>query len=128
MRGILGLPLIRTAQLPTETPSIPAPPPAPGPTATGEPVTVTKEQPIQTFGGDYSFTAGQDVTIDATQVFGDRCTGIVFQGVVGTVQVSINSSPLRSILTDLAINNASIRQLRVITGAASSVVVQLHGV
>ena len=112
------------------TPVIQPPPPvAPNPGASGvsDPALV-KQVPIQNFGGDVLVGASSDVTIDATLQFGDRCTGLLLQMVTGTVQVSINGSALRTIANDQAINDASIRQVRIVTAAASSVILQLHGV
>ena len=90
--------------------------------------TPVKQIPIQTFGGDLLVGASSDITFDATLQFSDRCVGVLFQAATGTVQVSINGSALRTVVADQAINDASIRQVRVVTGAASSVIVQLHGV
>ena len=90
--------------------------------------TVVKQLPIQTFSGDILVGASSDVTIDATLAFSDRCTGIVFQSAAGTVQVSINGSAFRTLVSDQAINDAAIQNIRVRTGLLSSVIVQLHGV
>ena len=87
-----------------------------------------KQLPIQSFGGDILVGASSDLTIDATLQFSDRCVGLLLQGATGTVQVSINGSALRTVISDQAINDASIRQVRVVTGLASSVIVQLHAV
>ena len=116
----------------TRTPQMVAPPPvSQNPGAAGNAdtsTTIVKQLPIQTFGGDNVIGASADVTIDATLQFSDRCTGILLVGATGTVQVQINGGALRTIVSDVAINDASVRQVRIVTGAASSVIVQLHGV
>jgi len=53
---------------------------------------------------------------------------MLLQGITGTVQVSINGSAFRTVITDQAINDASIQTVRVQTAALSSVIIQLHGV
>ncbi len=109
---------------------MPAPPPVlqnPGAAGTSDPA-IIKIVPIQVFSGDIAIAPGTDVTIDATLQFGDRCTGLVIQGVVGLVLISINGSALRTIISDIAINDASIRQVRVNAVAAGATVnIQLHG-
>ena len=113
------------------TPVVPAPPPVvPNPGAAGSNPTpsIVKQVPLQSFGGDVLIGALADTTIDATLQFSDRCTGLLLQAATGTVQVSINGSALRTVVSDQSINDASIRQVRIVTGAASSVILQLHGV
>jgi hypothetical protein len=90
-------------------------------------VVVVKELPIQTFGGDIAVAASSDVTIDATLTFADRCTGYVLQGITGTVQIAINSGALRTVDSNQALNDAYIRQIRIVTAAASTAILQLHG-
>lgn len=114
-------------QLPSLHPNLPATQPVAGPVPTADAI-IVRQRPIQTFGGDILVGASTDITIDATLQFAELCTGVLLQGATGTVQVSINSSALRTVITDQAINDASIRQIRVITGALSSVIVQLHGI
>jgi hypothetical protein len=113
------------------TPQVPAPPPVvnnPGAAGSNPDATIVKQVPLQTFGGDNLVGASADITFDATLVFSDRCTGLLLQAATGTVQVQINGGALRTVVSDQAINDASIRQVRVVTGVASSVILQFHGV
>lgn len=109
------------------TPVMPAPPQVRNPGAVVEKAILVKQEPIQSFGGDVLVNASSDVTIDATLQFGDRCNGLLLVAVVGTVQVQINSGALRTVASDQAINDAYIRQVRIVTGVGSSVILQLHG-
>ena len=112
------------------TPRLPATPPVQpnrGASGVSDP-TIVKQVPIQNFGGDVLIGSGVDVTIDATLQFSDRCTGLLLQAATGGVQVSINGSALRTVVSDQAINDASIRQVRIKTDALGSVILQLHGV
>lgn len=118
---------MRLFEIPQVRPGMPATRPvetAMTPTNPG----LVKQQPIQNFGGDILVPASSDVIIDATLQFSDRCTGVIFQLAIGTVQVSINGSAFRTITNDQVINDAFIRQIRVKTDALSSIIVQLHGV
>ncbi len=119
MAKLFGIPVVGPAWPATQ-------PVASGP-ATFEATTV-KQLPIQNFGGDITVGASADIFIDATLPFSSRCTGMLLQGITGTVQVSINGSAFRTVITDQAINDASIQTVRVQTAALSSVIVQLHGV
>jgi len=114
-------------QIPKVVPFMPKTTPVPSGVATFAAAPV-KQLPLQTFGADNLISASQDVTIDVTLQFGDRCVGMLLVSTTGTVQVSINNGGFRTVTTDQAINDASIQQVRIKTGVASSVIVQFDGV
>lgn len=87
-----------------------------------------KQIPLQLFGGDIVVGPGLDQFIDVQDIMGNRATGFLAIGAVGTVQVSVNGGGFRTVLNDLEVNDAAIQNIRVRTGAASTVTIQLHGV
>lgn len=87
-----------------------------------------KQIPLQLFGGDIVVGPSTEQFIDVQDIMGNRAIGFLAIGATGTVQISVNGGGFRTVLADLNINDAAIQNIRVKTGAASSVIIQLHGV
>lgn len=88
---------------------------------------VTWEKSIEEWTGDISVTASQDVTFQNGLTIPNVCTGFRIISVVGTVQISINNSPLGTIVSGDMVDGWLIKNLRVVTAAASSCIVQAWG-
>jgi hypothetical protein len=124
-------------QIPANVKSYPAlPKPAPLPTSDPNPekpmvilgAQSVKPLPITQFGGDILIGASQDISIDTTAVLGDRCTGFLAINATGTVQISVNNGPLRTVTNDVNFNDCYVSSIRIKTAALSSLILQLHGV
>jgi hypothetical protein len=88
----------------------------------------TQEVPLVAFSGDYVIPAGTTLSLTGLDLMGGRCTGFVLASIVGTVQASINGGGYRTIPSAISVDLADIQSLSVTTGAASSAILQLHGV
>ena len=90
--------------------------------------TQTKKLPLVQFGGDIFIPGNSDTAIDVNSIMGDRCMGFVLSGVSATLQISINNGGLRTVVNDCVYDDCSIKSLRIVTDAAGSCNLQLHGV
>lgn len=84
--------------------------------------------PLVFFGGDQVFGASVDQAIDITSNLGGRCTGFLITSVIGSVKVSVNGGGAMTVPTAMAVNDSQINSLRLITGVASSCILNLQGV
>lgn len=91
----------------------------------GQMVTPT---PLVAFGGDIAIPAASSIVVDIQQNMGARCTGFIISSIFGTVQYSINGGGLRTCPSALAVNDAQINSLLIVTGVGSTCILQLHGV
>jgi len=90
--------------------------------------TQVTQTPAVYFGGDIIIGASTSQSIDITGLVGGRCTGFVLAAIVGTVQYSINGGGLRTCPSAIAVNSTMMNSLSIVTGPASSCILQLHGV
>jgi hypothetical protein len=84
--------------------------------------------PMVSFGGDILIPASTSQSIDIIGNMGSRCSGFVLSAIVGTVKISINGGGLRTIPSAIAVNDAQISSLVIVTDVASTATLQLHGV
>ena len=88
---------------------------------------LTYEKPITEFTGDIVVPSLTDATYQNGGVLPNNCVGFRLISVIPAVQISINNSPLMTVISGDAFNNMEVKNLRIITDAAGSCTLQAWG-